>query len=1174
MSFDSLFIKRSLYLCDVGEPILYANSISGSINEVSNSDKSIWLYDRATGDLLSNCILDRNTRNWKIYTDKNHDPESMFVVCRDEGGEYNGDIYDRVSLCTTEYTLPEGISSTLYWPMEHLIYTEAYPRYLHEYYNVEVPNLKGDITKAVQGTEDNKVKFVDALGNTVQNDVTANNILVNDNSVVLNSTVKNSYLKKWTPNVLGDGSEVFLSEYKNGIWCNHYDDTPISGKIVPKSGYDLCLGKFEEPAIYFGFYAGSLSVPTGVFCNISLPNTDAVSFSVWLNIAITAYYNPNGTYDQHNGMQFNIVSLRSSLDDATGFFTGIIGPVYALNATYDNVVKTSYSVDRNGYTTTAVTNSMYGGEEFRWSKNWHHVVVTRTATKVKTYMDGFLIKETTFASSQIPSELYVSLGNTFVNTGIYSNVVSGIASGLRVFNKELTQADIDVLKNDKPRIEQDIVSIKGIECAKNLIYLGGIPYNYIDTYYTDTYKETTDGITNVVKTSSLSAEDALNKITNSVPILLKDCIYINKPNRQSSYYDQSAFGLSTSPKLATDSEYVEGIIDFDTSDLEIYIRYRYIKVNYSYNILHIGNSQNSISIYRQPSGDILQLYFNTTIVCSIRLQGYNYDNTWLKLKANPAGMSLFTDNDELIGSSSTNAAMPQITSGHICVGDYRSGSTTNTSISDYYTGSIAVSDIKLIKYSTTIDQLAAEEVYKEYKFGYERDGLAGLHLLDKNNNQIIRNFDNSKDVITYFNSAYPMLPNLFQITSTGNDSVESILTNEKGFTITSYHKQIRDNLVSIGYIPYNSYSYKLGNAVYYRNYNQSGDVSPSIKIGTLPSNTPEGKRLTMLSNFDMWHSCMFVYHNDLRHSEAYADGAYNESYYGRLRTDNNTLVYVDSGSVGNTNISSSVGCVDKLKIYKTVFPEQLSRNLHQNYQEKVYKNDMQVAFIDQKYSFPLFKGIPVNSITVEGEVNGQTLTFAVTKDNNDYYICDTSWKKILTKDGNTWKYWNGSSWVAGEQEKWKAMAAAMEITANRMSLSKINSLNATQLAEFYDGTGTVFNFAVGMKSNGTKSPYIDGILINGCKLWVSPEINLADFSSTNYITKAHFKCVVSEGQTNGITLYSHVSGAAGWKKVDNFSHIPDINQNVANNGTVQFMFMFDQSKQNGKEPTALSVTIK
>lgn len=1174
MSFDSLFIKRSLYLCDVGEPILYANSISGSINEVSDSDKSIWLYDRATGDLLSNCILDRNTRNWKIYTDKNHDPESMFIICRDEGGEYNGDIYDRVSLCTTEYTLPEGISSTLYWPMEHLIYTEAYPRYLHEYYNVEVPNLKGDITKVVQGTEDNKVKFVDALGNTVQNDVTANNILINDNSVVLNSTVKNSYLKKWTPNVLGDDSEVFLSEYKNGIWCNHYDNTPISGKVVPKSGYDLCLGKFEEPAIYFGFYAGSTHTSTGMYCNISLSNTDAVSFSAWINSMATWNYSPNSTYDPKNYVDFSVIALRSSLDYATGFFTGIIGPTYALKNTYDNAIKTTYNI--SGYTTTTVTDSMYGGEEFRWSKGWHHVVVTRTATTVKTYIDGFLIRETTFASSPIPNELYISLGNT-LNNAAYNNLSSGIASGVRVFNKELTQNDINILKNDKPHIEYDVVSIKGMECAKNLLYLGGIPYNHIDTYYTGTYKETTDGITNVVKTSTLSAEDALNKIRSSTPILLKDSIYIDKYYRSSSYYTQSAYGLSTSYKLATDSEYVEGTIDFDTSDLEIYIRFRYQKFSESYYILHIGNRQKHITIYRIGSSDIFQLYFNKTAVCSIALRNYDYDNTWLKLKANPTGMSLFTDDDELIGSSSTNTVMPQITSGHICVGDYRSGSTVvNEYISDVYTGSIAVSDIKLTKYSTTIDPLVAEEVYKEYKFGYERDGLAGLHLLDKNNKQIIRNFDNSNDVITYFNSLYPMLPNFLRMTSPGDDSVENILTNEKGFTVTLYYKQMRDNLLLFNNsTPYNSYSYKLGDAVYYRNCDGNGDISPSIKIGTSPNNTPTGKRLTMLSTLDMWHSCMFAYHNDSGYSEAYADGTYNESYYGRLRTDNDTFLHVDSGYTGSsTNTNASTGCVDKLKIYKTAFPMQLSRNLHQNYQEKVYKNDMQVAFIDQKYSFPLFKGIPVNSITVEGEVNGQTLTFAVTKDNNDYYICDTSWKKILTKDGDTWKYWNGSAWVAGEQEKWKAMAAAMEVTANKMSLSKINSLNATQLAEFYDGTGTVFNFAVGMKSNGTKSPYIDGILINGCKLWVSPEINLSDFSSTSYITKAHFKCVVSEGQTNGITLYSHVSGAAGWKKVDNFSHIPDINQNVANNGTVQFMFMFDQSKQNGKEPTALSVTIK
>ena len=170
-------------------------------------------------------------------------------------------------------------------------------------------------------------------------------------------------------------------------------------------------------------------------------------------------YSPSSTDDTKNYVDFSVIALRSSLNYATGFFTGIIGPTYALKNNYDNAVKTTYAI--NGYTTTTVTNSMYGGEEFRWSKGWHHVVVTRTATTVKTYIDGFLIKETTFASSQIPDELYISLGNTLNNTN-YNNLSSGIASGVRVFNKELTQADIDVLKNDKPHIEYDIVSIKGM----------------------------------------------------------------------------------------------------------------------------------------------------------------------------------------------------------------------------------------------------------------------------------------------------------------------------------------------------------------------------------------------------------------------------------------------------------------------------------------------------------------------------------------------------------------------------------------------------------------------------------------------------------------------------------------------------------------------------------------
>lgn len=1172
MSFDSLFIKRSLYLCDVGEPILYANSISGSINEVTNSDKSIWLYDRNTGDLLSSTILDRSTRNWKIQTDKNHDPESMFIICRDEGGEYNGDIYDRVSLCTTEYSLPEGISSTIYWPKEHIIYTEAYPRHLHEYYNVDVPNLKGEITKVIQGSNDDKVKFVDSSGNEIQNGVTSNNVLINDNSIVLNGTIKNSYLKKWTPNILNDDTEIFLSEYKDGIWCNHYDNTPLSSDIKAKKGCDLCVGGFEEPAILFPFYTGDITDNSGLYCGIDLTNTEAVSFSAWLLMtSCMSGYMQSGSYVGYNYTRYNIISLRDSVY-SNKFFAGIMGPIFALQSR-DQIVKTTYNITSitAGHTNTTVTNDMYGGNEFRWSNGWHHVVVTRTATTIKTYIDGYLIKETSFTASAIPNRIYLVLGYAYSNdTGYDYNMAYGRISGIRVFNRELIQSDIDTLKNDRPRVEQDVASVKGMECAGNLLYLGGIPYNYVDKYYLGMYKEVSDGITNVVRTSTLDAKEALNAINNNCPTLLKDSVFINKINRGGTYFGNTSWGLSTSTKLETETGYTDGVIDFDTSDLEIYMRFIYkYATGIEFNIIHIGNKQKEISVWIYPSSNRLRVSFNSTTVCSVIVNSTQYGGEWLKLKVNPVGVSVFTDDDELIVSGNISTAVPQITIGHIDIGGLRTRMTNSTQsqVPDSATGNIIVSDVKFTKYSGIIDPLVAEEVYREYKFGYERNGLAGLHLHSTNNKQIIRNFDDSGYAITQYTASSKEIDYLMIVVK-GENNLKNILNNEKGFTVTSYHRQEKSNLVSP--IPFQAISYQLGNAVKYLSHRASDDVVPAITIGTYQNNSLNGNRYIAMADMNMWHSCMFIHNNNLGYSDIYTDGTYVRRYDGNLRDDGDNFYYINSYS----DASASKGCVDELKVYKTTFPEQLSRNLHQNYQGKVYKNDMQVAFIDQKHSFPLFKGIPISSITMEGETNGQVLSFAVTKDGTDYYIYDTAWKKILTKENDIWKYLNGNSWVSSGTDKWKAAAQAMEISSNRMSISKINSLNAVKLAEFYDGTGTVFNFAVGMKSNGTKSPYIDGMLINNCKVWLSPEINLSDFSNTNYITKAHFKCVVSEGQTNGITLYSHVSGTSGWKKVDNFSRIPDINQNMANNGTVQFMLMFDQNKQNGKEPTALSVTIE
>ena len=165
-------------------------------------------------------------------------------------------------------------------------------------------------------------------------------------------------------------------------------------------------------------------------------------------------------------------------------------------------------------------------------------------------------------------------------------------------------------------------------------------------------------------------------------------------------------------------------------------------------------------------------------------------------------------------------------------------------------------------------------------------------------------------------------------------------------------------------------------------------------------------------------------------------------------------------------------------------------------------------------------------------------------------------------------------WQSGGMVKWSALAMAMDIPSNRMSLDKLNSLSAIQLNTLHDLNNGTFDLAVGMKSDGSVSPYIDRITYNNERVWVSPVYDLADFSDTDYITKIYLSKILSVGQTDGIKLFVHHSNELGWQECQNFSEVPGIVKNTTNTGTVQFKVTFDQSKDNGKETALLKVTIK
>jgi hypothetical protein len=75
--------------------------ISGTVNSEGTSRKSIAVFDRRTRNQLGSALAE-DTGYWEIYLPIRED-ENLFIVCFDEGFNFNADIYDRVSLCSETF---------------------------------------------------------------------------------------------------------------------------------------------------------------------------------------------------------------------------------------------------------------------------------------------------------------------------------------------------------------------------------------------------------------------------------------------------------------------------------------------------------------------------------------------------------------------------------------------------------------------------------------------------------------------------------------------------------------------------------------------------------------------------------------------------------------------------------------------------------------------------------------------------------------------------------------------------------------------------------------------------------------------------------------------------------------------------------------------------------------
>ena len=314
MSFNRI---QKTYIFDIPEPILSKNKISGTINEADTEDRTVWAYDRRDGELLGTTIVDRDTRQWELYIDPAHEDESITLICRDESPNYNGDIFDRVSLCMTEYPYPVGIMGMLMYPEIRLLNVPVNSQWFNSYCTVDVPELKGDIARVIQDdAQVNKahlLKFVNASGSEVVNDVTSNNVIVNDDSVVLNKITRAPNLITWRKDIFNDGSEFFHPVWDGKVWRNYYDNIPLEN--VSNGGPDeidtnCSTGKFGESAICIEGKQGITALSGMSYCG-NTEDVHVMSISFWYRS-----HGSTGSSYTDSGVHYEVYDIISFTDNS------------------------------------------------------------------------------------------------------------------------------------------------------------------------------------------------------------------------------------------------------------------------------------------------------------------------------------------------------------------------------------------------------------------------------------------------------------------------------------------------------------------------------------------------------------------------------------------------------------------------------------------------------------------------------------------------------------------------------------------------------------------------------------------------------------------------------------------------------------------------------------------
>jgi hypothetical protein len=428
---------KQLWITDELFSAIKKQKMSGVVYSSVRGRKTVFVHDRVTRDLLGACSADQDTGEWFLYLPHRED-EGFFALCSDDTGQFNIDIYDRVSLGDELYEHDSSLSSLIIDDdTEYLLYdlcvtntqsASNYSIYQHDVKGTAVSiNKSGGIVdimlKDSSGVE---VPFVSGSG--IVPGVALNSKLFLQDDYTADGLIDYGII----PDMFNDGSDIVSADFSGGIITNK-SSTGVS--LSNHSDWvETDEGKFGhgcKKCDYYG-YMGT---------NLSLSNNNEWSFSLWIKVddAVNSSYRPSIMYQLYG------FSLRYRPSDTRIYIKTGNGSSW-------------YSEHSFSCGTLAMRNV------------WRHIVVTVSSTETKLYFQGVL------KNSWSVTGISDSTGEHFLyfdNSSGY-NASKHTIDMLRIFNRVVTATEVDSLFKEIPAEPYQLDSIHGTCAYDDSIALLGV----------------------------------------------------------------------------------------------------------------------------------------------------------------------------------------------------------------------------------------------------------------------------------------------------------------------------------------------------------------------------------------------------------------------------------------------------------------------------------------------------------------------------------------------------------------------------------------------------------------------------------------------------------------------------------------------------------------------------